>query len=164
MQQQNKGINWHDVFQGRPAAQAEIHGDAAHAGLYGTVRFYQGAEGVVVMAEVYGLPSGSGHCNLPVFAFHIHDGAFCDGDAEDSFRLAGSHYNPAGCPHPRHAGDMPPLFGAGGRAFLAFLTDRFSARDVIGKTVVIHDGVDDFTTQAAGNAGRKIACGEIIAE
>ena len=31
----------------------------------------------------------------------------------------------------------------------------------IGKTVVIHDGPDDFRSQPAGNVGKKIACGVI---
>ena len=46
-------------------------------------------------------------------------------------------------------------------AFLAFITDRFTANEVIGKTVIIHDSPDDFTTQPSGNAGNKIACGII---
>lgn len=41
------------------------------------------------------------------------------------------------------------------------LTDRFRVRDIIGRTVVIHSGPDDFHTQPAGNAGEKIACGVI---
>ena len=57
---------------------------------------------------------------------------------------------------------MPPLFGNQGHAFSAILTDRFSLSDVIGKTVIIHGNPDDFTTQPAGNAGEKLACGDII--
>jgi Cu-Zn family superoxide dismutase len=34
-------------------------------------------------------------------------------------------------------------------------------RDILGKTVIIHGSPDDFTSQPAGNAGQKIACGEI---
>ena len=41
------------------------------------------------------------------------------------------------------------------------LTDRFSVKDVIGRTLVVHRDPDDFTTQPAGNAGKKIACGVI---
>jgi Cu-Zn family superoxide dismutase len=33
--------------------------------------------------------------------------------------------------------------------------------EVVGRTVVIHKGPDDFTTQPAGNAAEKIACGVI---
>jgi Cu-Zn family superoxide dismutase len=58
---------------------------------------------------------------------------------------------------------MPPLFSSGGRAFLVFLTNRFKVRDVVGRTVVIHAGRDDFTTQPSGDSGKKIACGVITA-
>ncbi|MBS7210849.1 MAG: superoxide dismutase family protein, partial [Lachnospiraceae bacterium] len=32
----------------------------------------------------------------------------------------------------------------------------------IGRTVIIHDMADDFKTQPSGDAGKKIACGEIV--
>lgn len=32
---------------------------------------------------------------------------------------------------------------------------------LIGKTVIIHSSPDDFMTAPSGNAGAKIACGEI---
>jgi Cu-Zn family superoxide dismutase len=44
---------------------------------------------------------------------------------------------------------------------LLFLTDRFALRQVIGKTVILHSGVDDFTTQPSGNPGQILACGQI---
>ena len=56
---------------------------------------------------------------------------------------------------------MPPLFGADGYAFLAFVSSRFTVNEILGKTVIIHSGVDDFKTQPSGNAGEKIACGVI---
>ena len=40
-------------------------------------------------------------------------------------------------------------------------TDRFCVEEIIGKTVIIHNDPDDFHTQPAGNAGKKIACGVI---
>ena len=33
----------------------------------------------------------------------------CTGNAEDEFANAKMHYNPTGCPHPYHLGDLPPL-------------------------------------------------------
>jgi len=36
-------------------------------------------------------------------------------------------------------------------------------KEIIGKTLIIHSAVDDFTSQPAGNAGEKIACGKIRA-
>ena len=85
------------------------------------------------------------------------------GNEDDPFADAKTHYNPKSCPHPYHAGDLPPLFSANGYAYSAVLTDRFTVDEIIGKTVVIHSSPDDFTTQPSGNAGRKIACGVITA-
>ena len=59
---------------------------------------------------------------------------------------------------------MPPLFWNNGYAFQMFLTDRFTVKEIIGKTVIIHDNADDFTTQPSGNSGEKIACGVIEKE
>jgi Cu-Zn family superoxide dismutase len=53
------------------------------------------------------------------------------------------------------------LLSVNGQAYLAVQTNRFTIDEIIGRTVVIHEGVDDFSSQPAGNAGRKIACGVI---
>ena len=34
-------------------------------------------------------------------------------------------------------------------------------KDIVGKALIIHDGVDDFTSQPAGNAGTRVGCGVI---
>ena len=144
-----------------PQAVAVMRGSPAYGSIRGTVRFYQAADGTLVVAELEGLPVPTGACENGVFGFHIHGGSVCAGDNVDPFANAGSHYNPNGCPHPYHAGDLPPLFNAGGRAFLAVLTHRFTVNEVIGKTVILHDRPDDFTTQPSGNVGDRIACGVI---
>lgn len=149
------------ALRGRPQAQASISGSGSFPGINGWVRFYQTDEGVIVYAEASGLPLSSQPCQERVFGFHIHQGADCGGSGEEPFPHAMSHYNPGGCPHPFHAGDMPPLFGNKGLAVSAFLTDRFFVEDVIGKVVIIHDHPDDFTTQPSGGSGTKIACGVI---
>ena len=105
--------------------------------------------------HVSGLPRES---ETGFFALHIHEGGSCSGE---NFSDTGGHYNPHNEAHPRHAGDLPPLLLCGGGAYLAVLTDRFSVADVIGRTVVIHGGADDFHTQPAGNADTEIACGVI---
>lgn len=144
-----------------PGAQANISGSREHPDLRGTIRFYQTERGVLVVAEVYGLPERGTRCENGIFAFHIHSGGSCGGSPDDPFADAQGHYNPGRCPHPAHAGDMPPLFSNNGYAVQAFLTDRFTVREIIGKTVIVHDRVDDFTSQPAGNAGTRIACGVI---
>lgn len=130
-------------------------------GVSGTVRFFETTAGVLVYAEIRGLPDMRGDCRGNIFGFHIHEGKECSGTTSDPFADTGSHYNPHNCLHPWHAGDMPPLFGANGLALSVFLTDRFNCREIIGKTVVIHAMPDDLTTQPSGGSGAKIACGVI---
>ena len=48
-----------------------------------------------------------------------------------------------------------------GNAYLSFKTDRFTVKEILGRTIVIHSYPDDFQYQPSGNAGRKIACGII---
>ncbi len=144
----------------KPQAIAIIKGGDDNPDIRGSVRFYQTYIGTLVVADVSGLPKGK-PCGERIFGFHIHEGESCDGTHDEPFSFTRSHYDPNSCPHPYHAGDMPPLFGADGYAFLTFLSNRFTIEEIIGRTVVIHDAPDDFTTQPSGNAGKKIACGKI---
>ena len=107
-----------------------------------------------MVAELSGLPESE----TGFYGFHIHEGGNCRGEG---FANTGGHYDPAGQPHPNHAGDLPPLLAWGGNAYMAVLTGRFCPEEVIGRTVVVHSRPDDFHSQPAGNAGQKIACGVI---
>jgi Cu-Zn family superoxide dismutase len=149
------------ILSQRPDAAAVVLGSEAYPGLHGHVCFYQTSLGVLVSAEVAGLPITPGECNDRIFGFHIHEGASCQGEPSSPFSAAGAHYNPDGCAHPFHAGDLPPLFGNDGLAVSVFLTDRFTVDELIERTVVIHDRRDDFTTDPSGDAGTRIACGVI---
>ena len=157
----NSKIRLSSILRGRPQAAASIAGSEGYPGLSGTVRFYRTNEGVIVWAEINGLPHSDLPCQERIFGFHIHKGTSCAGNMDDPFADAMSHYNPGGCDHPYHAGDLPPLFGSNGSALSLFLTDRFSIDEIVGKTVIIHDHPDDFTTQPSGNSGTKIACGVV---
>ena len=150
------------LINDKPQAIAQINGSDYYPKIKGRFSFYQTDEGVLVVCRVSGLPVSEETCKKSVFAIHIHSGGSCSGNAKDFFADAGTHYNPNGCNHPYHAGDMPPIFGTNGTAFSAFLTDRFKVSEIIGKTVIIHSLPDDFTTQPAGNSGIKIACGVIV--
>ena len=138
-----------------PDAVARIQGGMEVPQLSGCIQFYQQKSCVLIVAEILGLPRES---ETGFFGFHIHQGESCSGT---DFSGTGSHYNPVDQMHPKHAGDLPPLMCCGGNAYLAVKTDRFTVHDIIGKTVVIHSDPDDFHTQPAGNAGKKIACGVI---
>ena len=138
-----------------PDAVAKIRGGVEVPKLSGCIRFYQQKGCVLIVAEIFGLPREN---ETGFFGFHIHQGESCSGT---DFSETGSHYNPVDQVHPKHAGDLPPLMCCRGNAYLTVKTDRFTVHDIIGKTVVIHSDPDDFHTQPAGNAGRKIACGVI---
>ncbi|MBR0426851.1 MAG: superoxide dismutase family protein [Clostridia bacterium] len=56
---------------------------------------------------------------------------------------------------------MPPLLETNGYAYMSVLIGKLKIKDIIGKTIIIHDKPDDFTTQPSGNSGKKIACGVI---
>ena len=145
----------------RPSARARMRGNEFYNRINGDIWFYELNNGVVVLSNISGLPTSSDPCKQPIFALHIHEGGSCTGNLQDNFANARTHYNPNNCSHPYHAGDLPPLFGANGRALSAVLTDRVSISEIIGKTIIIHSSPDNFTTQPAGNSGTKIACGVI---
>ena len=161
MERFNNVPDFGELFNQRPVARARVNGSILYPDIQGDVWFYQNEYGVLVVADVEGLPNSNGNCKSPIFAMHIHEGESCSGNATDPFANVGEHYNPYNCPHPYHAGDLPPLFGVRGNAFSVVLTERFRLEDIIGKTIIIHSSVDDFGSQPSGNAGGKIACGEI---
>lgn len=146
------------LLQNHPDAIAWIAGDATDSTLNGSVKFYQTSYGgILVEAQIFGLPDISVPGSSNFYAMHIHE----SGDCSDHFSHTGLHYNPGNTDHPDHAGDMPPLLGNQGYAFSVFYDKRFTLQDIIGRSVIIHEKPDDFTSQPAGNAGNKIGCGRI---
>lgn len=141
-------------YSAYPKATATIRGGEVYPNLKGVVRLFRSSDGTILEAEVTGLPE----TDTEFFALHIHEGESCLGK---DFTETGSHWNPGKTVHPKHAGDLPPLLSNHGRAYMMVFTDRFFIEEVIGKTVIIHSGPDDFRTQPSGNAGTKIACGVI---
>lgn len=135
----------------KPEAYAKISGYENYSTLEGDVQFYEVYGGTIVTANIRNLPKGNGF-----HGFHIHVGGSCSDP--------GSHYTKDDFKHPNHSGDMPPLLACNGMAFSAFYTNRFYPEDVVGRTVIIHENRDDFTTQPSGDAGAMIACGEIVVE
>ena len=146
------------ILRHQPGARAVVRGGT----VTGEVRFFQADRGVLVQAELFGLPHSAENCRSGVFAFHIHTGRCPADHPDDPSAHVEGHYNPDDCPHPHHAGDLPPLFASReGYAFQAVLTDRFSLREIIGKAVVVPARRADFTSQPSGDPGILIACGEI---
>lgn len=137
-----------------PKAMAKIWGGSGYPRLRGTVKFFERRDGLVLEAEITGLPQ----TETGFFAFHIHEGGSCAGEG---FSETGGHYNPGMTMHPEHPGDLPPLLSGHGKAYMKVFTDRIRVEDIMGRTVIIHSDPDDFRTQPSGNAGTKIACGVI---
>lgn len=142
-------------------AHAQIKGGKQYPSIKGNVEFKETKDGVLLTAKIHGLPKSPNRCRGRFFGFHIHEGSYCTGDKEDEFANVGMHYNPTKCPHPFHVGDLPPLLENNGYAYLSVLIGKFKIKDIIGKTIIIHDKPDDFTTQPSGDSGKKIACGVI---
>lgn len=153
------GMIFTDILRnGRPEAAAWIGGNAQNPQLSGIVRFFATPyDGVLIEAEVFGLPNISVKQSSDFYAMHIHE----KGDCTLPFDRTGDHYDPAGVPHPDHAGDMIPLMGNQGYAWAAFYDKRFSIPEILGRSVIIHSLPDDMETQPSGGAGAKIGCGVI---
>ncbi len=138
------------------------------AGVTGTVKFTQ-QEGkkVRIQAELSGLTPG-------LHGFHIHEW----GNLTNGCMTAGPHYNPHGKTHAgpnneiRHVGDLGNIqAGEDGKATYD-IEDHLiniygSVGNVIGRSVVVHAGVDDLGTGGneeslkTGNAGARVVCGVI---
>ncbi len=145
-----------------PAATVKLaptQGNAAN----GRVTFTQTGAKVVVDAEVMGLTPG-------LHGFHVHEKGDCSAADASS---AGGHFNPTNQPHgepngaKHHVGDLPMLYAdADGRAKLHVELDELALQGefgIVGKSVIVHQKGDDFTTQPSGNSGARVACGVIMA-
>lgn len=151
----------HQLSTRMPDAICKICGSESYPNLKANASFWKTGCGILIAVSAEGLPITSENCSHSVFALHIHNGA-CSGTEENPFADADGHYNPCHCPHPEHAGDLPPLFSdPHGCAWGAVWSKRFSLSEIIGKVMIIHAGSDDFHTQPSGNSGKMIACGTI---
>lgn len=144
-----------------PQASATILGSEKYDQINGTISFYDIGSATLVTFSISGIPFRNGYCKHPILGIHIHEGRSCTGNSADPFADAGTHYNPENCEHPIHAGDLPSVFVSDGIAWSAFTTTRFTIKEVLGRTVILHSMSDDFHSQPAGNSGKKIACGII---
>ncbi|RAJ16856.1 superoxide dismutase family protein [Olleya aquimaris] len=133
----------------------------------GNVVFYETEDGKVEFhAMVSGLEPGT-------HAIHIHEKADC---SSDDGKSTGGHWNPTGAPHGEwgsskgfHKGDIGNLeANEKGQAVKILTTDQWCIgcgdknKDILGKAIIVHEGIDDFTTQPTGDAGGRVSCGGII--
>lgn len=102
-------------------------------------------------------------------AVHLHE----HGDCGDMGNNAHGHWNPTNENHGRwgqgnfHSGDIGNVeLDAQGNGSIELTTDRWtiggdSTTNILNKAVIVHGGVDDYTTQPTGNAGSRIGCGVV---
>ena len=160
---ENKSGAYAGLICGRvPFAKADIKGSAEYPAINGIVNFFSTPVGIVVNAEIFNLPYNKENGRSQIYGFHIHNIGRCTGSGDEPFSDAGSHFDNRGSEHPYHSGDLPPLFGNGGYAWSATLTDRFAPEDILGRSIIIHMERDDLKTDPSGNSGRRIACGVIV--
>lgn len=147
-------------------AFAQIKGSPLAPNLKGKVVFRDVPGGVEVCVELTGIPPYQpATANTPQIGphgFHLHIIGSCEIDnPNEPYLSAGSHFNPANQPHGNHAGDFPVIFSNNGYFRMCFYTNKFSVFDILGKSVLIHQGPDDYRTEPAGNSGKRIGCGII---
>lgn len=131
----------------------------------GEATLRESSAGVLVKLDLQGAPAGT-------HAFHVHTVGKCD---PPDFMTAGGHFNPTTMKHGLmasggpHAGDMPNLYvPADGKLSVEVLDTNVtlaagqkSLFDADGSALVLHATADDYSTDPAGNAGARIACGVV---
>jgi len=132
----------------------------------GEVTFTEEDGKVSMTAMLSGLTEGE-------HAIHIHDKADC---SSADGKSTGGHWNPTSTPHGKwgategyHKGDIGNFMAdADGNAKVEFDTDQWCIgcddenKNILGKGVIVHQGVDDFTSQPSGAAGARVSCAGII--
>ena len=132
----------------------------------GNVTFTDENGMVSMTAQLSGLTPGE-------HAIHLHEKADC---SSDDGKSTGGHWNPTAEPHGKwgategyHRGDIGNFTAdEEGNATVEFSTDLWcigcedSSKNILGKAVIVHQGVDDFTSQPSGAAGARVSCSGII--
>lgn len=124
-------------------------------------------KGVQISLDASKLPPGT-------HGFHIHEKGVCE--PEKQFETAGAHFNPFQKKHGKlnpegpHVGDLPNIIvandGTVNQQVVAPLVTlkenkRHSLLQSQGTALIIHEKPDDYKTDPAGNAGKRIACAVI---
>ncbi|APZ92254.1 superoxide dismutase family protein [Fuerstiella marisgermanici] len=126
--------------------------------VFGTLTLQQQDDHVLVRGKVHGLKPGK-------HGFHIHQ----FGDLRDpEGKSAGGHYNPHGTKHgapddhERHPGDLGNIeANSEGVAEVNKKAKGLKLHFVLGRSFVVHAGMDDLKSQPSGDAGPRVAVGVI---
>lgn len=133
----------------------------------GTIRFAEVSSGLEISPNLQGLPPGS-------HGFHVHENPSCEPKEKDGVPVAalaaGGHYDPhktgrhGGPGGGGHVGDLPVLIvDADGKAHTKMELHGVRLADILGRSVMIHAGGDNFSDTPAplGGGGARIACGVV---
>jgi len=134
----------------------------------GFVVFIEEDSKVIMEATINNLEPGE-------HAIHIHEKSDC---SSNDGKSAGGHWNPTLENHGKwgdssgfHRGDIGNFnVDENGNGTISFTTDLWCLdcddqnKNIIGKSIIIHQGADDLVSQPSGAAGSRIACGGIIEE
>jgi len=121
---------------------------------------------VELEAHVMGLNPGN-------HAIHIHEKADC---TSADGKSAGGHWNPTfenhgswGNSNGFHRGDIGNFTAdKNGHGMIKFSTDLWCLdcddpiKNIVGRSIIIHQGEDDLTSQPSGAAGARVSCAGII--
>jgi superoxide dismutase, Cu-Zn family len=123
----------------------------------GTLKLVQQGDDLKITGKINNLTPGE-------HGFHIHE--FGDRRAADG-TSAGGHFNPFGHEHGApgemsHVGDFGNIVAnEEGVAIVNVVAKNTALHFVLGRSFVVHAGVDDLKSQPAGNAGPRVAVGVI---
>lgn len=148
------------------AAEAGISGTKSDTTVNGTASFTKdSATGKVKLELELSVPMLA---NRSV-AVHLHEHGDCGNSGNDSH----GHWNPTHKQHGKwgtgefHSGDIGNVsLDSAGKGMVSLDTDLWtlggdSTTNILDRAVIVHSGVDDYTSQPAGNAGSRIGCGVI---
>lgn len=134
-----------------------------NSGVTGSVQFFADKKGVRVVANIQHLAPNTTH------GFHIHEIGDCSAADGSS---AGGHFNPTGHAHSApdnpasHLGDLGNVVSdKDGVATIEIFKNGATLDSAVSsfasRSVILHLFADDLTSQPAGAAGARIACGVI---
>lgn len=137
----------------------------SNSNVSGSASFIEKNGKVTFNANLHGLTPGT-------HAIHLHEKSDCTAADGNS---AGGHWNPTFKQHGKwgvgeyHKGDIGNFTAeVNGDGTISMSTDQWCigcgdpTKDILGKSLIVHQGADDFISQPAGNAGPRVACSAII--
>jgi superoxide dismutase, Cu-Zn family len=132
----------------------------------GSVVMRESEGGLTLQVTVTGLPKGQR-------GFHLHEKGDCGPAAKDgkltAGMAAGEHYDPENTKSHKgpdgtgHKGDLPALRAdEKGNVKQTVAAPRLKLADTLGRTLVIHEGGDNYTDEPESGGGQgRIACGVV---